>query len=228
MTVETLSSVAVTNLDAKPIVIATSGEGATGDMDVQQDQVAHTSAFGSAAKNSSRQSRFPVDAKVKHVYIYTKGLDSSGTPSLTLDINVAFSDSLTDGTPVGARSSTMNGLIPQSTATGGVTDLTSYTGPNKLFGSAYATAVSGAAKWTEVTYQNSYTPALALQPMWAVLGSTGAFTAAPFTAGGGFAQQGGSGQIDGPPGFFDMLIVVSGTAATAATGNIGTEVDYIV
>ncbi len=225
MTVETLSSVAVGNLDAKPILVGTSGEGAPGDLVAQQDQVAHTSAFGSAAKNTSRQCRFPVQAKVKHVYIYGKGLDSNATEALTVDINVAFSDSTTDGTPVGGQ-----GLIPVAAATGAVTTLAAYSSPNKIFGSAYAISNNnGAVKYTEVTYNNTYTPALALQPMWAVLGSTGAATAAPFVAGGGFAQQGGSGQIDAPGGFFDMLIVTTATtASTAATGNIGTEVDYVV
>ena len=125
--------------------------------------------------------------------------------------------------PVGGQ-----GLIPQSTATGGVTTLASYTGANKLFGSAYATAASGAAKYTEVTYNNTYTPALALTPMWAVLGGTGAASAAPFNAGGGFAQNAGSGNIVSPGGFFDILVVTAATAATAATGNIGMEVDYVV
>lgn len=223
MTTEVLSSVAVGNLDAQPIIVATTGEGASGNSLTQQDQVAHTSAFGSAAKNASRQCRFPVAAKVKHVYLYTKGLDSNATATGTVDVNIAFSDSTTDGTPVGGQ-----GLIPQSALTGAVTTLASYTSPNKMFGSGVALANSGAVKYTEVTYQNTYTPALALQPMWAVLGGTGAFSAAPFNAGGGFAQQGGSGQIDAPGGFFDVLVVVAATAATAATGNIGTEVDYVM
>lgn len=223
MTTEVLSSVAVGNLDAQPIVVSTAGEGAQGQKYVQQDQVAHTSAFGSAAKNASRMARFPVAAKVKNVYIYTKGLDSNAAATLTLDVNVAFSDSTVDGTPVGGQAQ-----IPQSALTGAVTTLTSYTSPNKMFGSAYAVANSGAVKYTEITYQNTYTPALALTPMWAVLGGTGAASAAPFAAGGGFAQQGGSGQIDAPGGFFDMLVVVAATAATAATGNIGVEVDYVV
>lgn len=225
MTVEILKSVVITNLDAQPIVTATSGEGASGDLDVQSDNVAHTSAFGSAQGNASRQCRFPVQAKVKHVYIYGKGLDSNATEALAVDINVSFSDSATDGTPVGAQSQ-----IPQSGLTGAITTLAAYSNPNKMFGSAYAiVANSGAVKYTEVTYQNTYTPALALQPMWAVMGSTGNATAAPFNAGGGFAQQGGSNQIDNPGGFFDLLIVTTATtASTAATGTIGTEVDYVV
>lgn len=224
MTVETLSSNNIVNLDGQPIVVQTSGEGSVGDLVVQQDQVAHTSAFGSALKNTSRQCRFPVTAKVKHVYLYGKGLDSNATAAMSVDVNVAFSDAVNDGTPIGGQ-----GLIPQSAFTGAVTTIAAYTSPNKLFGSAYvAEANSGAVKYAEITYQNTYTPALALQPMWAVLGGTGAFSAAPFNAGGGFAQQGGSGQIDSPGGFFDLLIAVAATATTAAVGTLGTEVDYVV
>jgi hypothetical protein len=222
MTAEVLSSNAVTNLDAQPIVVPTSGEGACGDSMGQQDQVAHTSAFGSALKNSSRQSRFPMAAKVKHVYIYTKGLDSNASATLTLDINVAFSDSTTDGTQSAAQ-----GNIPASSLDGAITTPSTYSSANKMFGSGYACSNSGAVKYTEVTYSNTYTPAFALQPMWAVLGGTGAATAAPYTAGGGFNQQ-STGQKDAPPGFWDMLVVVAATAATAATGNIGTEVDYVM
>lgn len=223
MTVETLLSNNITNLDATPIVVQTSGEGSPGETKGQGDQVAHTSAFGSATKNTSRQCRFSVTAKVKHVYVYTSGLDSNAAATLTLDINVAFSDDTRDGTPVGGQS-----LIPQSARTGAVTTLAAYTSANKMFGVAYPVANSGAVKYTEVTYLNTFTPALALQPMWAVLGGSGAFSAAPFNAGGGFAQQGGSGQIDAPGGFFDILFVTAATAATAAVGVIGSEVDYIV
>lgn len=222
MTVETLLSNAITNWDATPIVVPTTGEGAAGDSLGQNDQIAHTSAFGSAAKNTSRQCRFPMAAKVKHVYIYTSGLDSNGSATLTLDLNVAFSDSLTDGTPSAAT-----GLIPKSTLTGAVSTLAAYSSPNKMFGAAYAVANSGAVKYNEVTYTNTFTPALSLQPMWAVLGGTGASSAAPFNAGGGFAQN-SNGNITAPPGFWDMYAVVAGTAATAAVGVIGMEVDYVM
>lgn len=222
MTVETLASDAINAWDTQPIYAPTAGEGAAGDGMSQQDQVAHTSAFGSAAKNTSRQCRFPMAAKVKHVYIYTKGLDSNGTATLTLDVNVAFSDSNFDITPPAGQ-----GLIPQSALTGGVTTLAAYSSANKMFGSAYATANSGAVKYTEITYQNTFTPALALVPMWAVLGGVGASSAAPFNAGGGFGQDSNGVRIS-PGGAWDILVVVAATAATAATGNIGTEVDYVM
>lgn len=224
MTVEILKSAVITNLDAQPIVVATSGEGAFGSINGQTDNVAHTSAFGSATGNASRQCRFPVTAKVKHVYVYGKGLDSNATAAMAIDINVAFSDSTTDGTPIGGQA-----LIPAAAFTGAVTSLAAYSSPNKLFGSAYvAEANAGAVKYTEVTYLNTFTPVMANAPMWANLGGTGNASAAPFAAGGGFAQQGGSNQIDNPGGYFDLLLVVQATASTAATGTLGTEVDYVI
>lgn len=221
MTAENLDSTVLTNLDTQPITVATSGEGAPGFDKVGQDFVTHTANFGSATGNSSRQNRFPVDAKVKHVWMYTSGLDSSSSQTITLDVNVSFSDSEFDGTPVGAQSQ-----IPQSTATGGVTTLSTYTGANKLFGSALTVAASGAVQWEEVTFKNGYTPAQQQQPMWAVLGGTGAASAAALTAGGGFAQTGG--YITSPGGFFDILVVTAHTATTDATGTIGTEVDFVL
>ncbi len=64
--------------------------------------------------------------------------------------------------------------------------------------------------------------------MWAVLGGTGTATAAVQTAGGGFAQQGGSLQICSPGGFMNLLFYSAHTSTTNAAGTIGTEVDYVV
>jgi hypothetical protein len=228
MTAENLDSNAIVNLDTQPIVTPSAGEGAPGDARFQTDYTTHTTNFGSATGNSSRTSRFPVEAKVKHVWLYTNGLDSSSSQTLTLDVNVAFSDSAYDVTPV-----YLQALIPVAAATGATIALASYgSTANKLFGSALTVAASGATQWEEVTFKGTnttvYTPALAQEPMWAVLGGTGSATAAVNTAGGGFAQQGGSGQICSPGGFFDILVVTAHTATTNATGTIGTEVDFVI
>lgn len=223
MTAETLSSLQIVNLDATPPVIATAGEGGPGEWEVITSSVAHTTAFGSATKNTSQQARFSVDAKVKNVWMYTTGLDSSSSQTLTLDVNVAFSDSATDGTPVYLQSG-----IPGSALTGATTTLASYSSPNKMFGAALTVAASGAQQWEEITFLGTYTPAMREIPMWANLGGTGAATAAVNTAGGGFAQQGGSGQICSPGGFFNLLVVTAHTSTTNATGTIGFEVDYVI
>jgi hypothetical protein len=223
MTAENLDSVNITNLDAQPIVIQSQGEGAVGNEFIQTDTVNHTTNFGSATKNSSRQCRIPVEAKIKRVWMYTTGLDSSSAQTITLDVNLSFSDSLYDETAPALQSQ-----IPQSGLTGAITTLTSYSSPNKMFGAALTVAASGAVQFTEVTYKNLWTPALGLLPAWAAMGGSGAATAAVQTAGGGFAQQGGSGQICSPGGWFDLLIVTAHTATTNATGTIGTEIDFVI
>jgi hypothetical protein len=225
MTAENLDSNALVNLDAQPIVMPTAGEGGYGYRQNQQDYVTHTTSFGSAAGNSSRQSRFPVAAKVKSVWMYTYGLDSSSAQTMTLDVNVAFSDSAFDGTNAQAQAQ-----IPLVALTGGLVSLATYTGANKLFGSALTVAASGAVQYEEVTWKGAseiYNPALAQEPMWAVLGGTGTATAAPFNAGGGFAQN-ANGVITSPGGFFDLLVVTAHTSTVDATGTIGTEVDFVL
>src|ERR1035437_6683498 len=95
---ETLKSGPITNLDASPIVMATTGEGLPGGMKVATDYVAPTSAV--AQYSSYRLCRFPTNAKVKRVSIYSNGLEGQTTATASLDVNVAFSDSVTDGTPL--------------------------------------------------------------------------------------------------------------------------------
>jgi hypothetical protein len=222
MTVEILDSATIVNLDTQPILFPTNGEGGRGEFNNLTDYTTHTVAFGSATGNASRTSRFPVEARVKQVWLFTSGLDSSSSQTLTLDVNVSFSDSAYDGTSVALQSQ-----IPESALTGAITTLASYTSANKLFGAALTVGASSAVKYTNITYSGVYTPALAQQPMWAVLGGTGAATAAIQLAGGGFAQQ-VNGQICAPGGYFDILCVTAHTATTAATGTIGTEVDFVI
>lgn len=221
MSAENLDSNVLTNLDTQPLQFATSGEGSKGEYAGVDDFVVNTTNFPANVGSSDRLARFPVEAKVKHVWLYTKGLDSSSSQTLTLDVNVAFSDSAYDNTPVALQSQ-----IPQSTGTGGVTAPATYTGANKLFGSALTVAASGAEQFEEITFSGTYTPQDRLLPMWAVLGGTGAATANPITAGGGFAQA--SGTICSPGGFFDILVQVAHTATTNATGTVGVEVEYVI
>ncbi len=113
---ENLSSLQIINLDATPTVFATTGEGAKGNKEVLTSSVAHTTQFGNATASTSQQARFSVNSKIKNVWMYTTGLDSSSSQTLTIDANVAFSDSTTDGTPAALQST-----IPQTTQTGGTT-----------------------------------------------------------------------------------------------------------
>ena len=205
MTVENLKSPTVTNLDAQPVVVATAGEGAPGMYRVLTDYTLPTAAAGSATGNSYRLARFPTNAKIKRVWLYTKGLDSNATATLALDVNVAFSDSTVDGTP-----SSLQGTIPTTANNGTVTTLAAYSTPNNLFGT-HVVANSGAARELDITFTGTLTPANQNDDLWNVFG---------FTNSAGLAQD--------PGGMFDILVVVSATAATAAAGTLAVEVDFVV
>ena len=220
---EFLKSNPVTNLDATPIVQNTSGEGAPGKMFANGDYIAPTTNV--AQYSTYRMCRFPSNSKVKHVWLYTKGVDTTTAPA-GLDVNVAFSDAF-DGTPQG-----LQGTIPSSrrdgtayaygtgvTATGYSTAYTSSATGNKLFGVSLTCGSAGAPLLREITFANTSTTAGTLgyryqdsvDDMWDVLG---------FTNAAGVAQD--------PGGFFDLFVVMSGAVGTAATGTIGLEIDYIL
>ena len=216
---EQLKSNAVTNLDAQPIVNMTAGEGSPGHLQAQQDTVAPTSSIAQFA--TYRMARFPTDAKVKHVWCYTSGLEGQTTATASLDINVSFSDSTTDGTPAVLQATIPSNkhdgtsLLFQGT-TGYSTGYTNSGTGNKLFGDALLQGVKGVVKYQEVTFLNTtasvgYFPANQLDNLWDVFGFTNAV---------GTAQD--------PGGFFDIFVVVAAALTTAAAGVIGVEVDFVV
>lgn len=215
---ENLKSLPVTNLDATPSVVATVGEGAPGDMRVQTDSVNPTASV--TQWSTYRLSRFPTNAKVKRVWLYTSGLDTNGTATATLDVNVAFSDDTGDGTPVA-----LQGTIPSNkhdgtslafvAATGYSTAYASSGTGNKLFGNT-AVLSSGTAQMVDITFKNTtasqgFFPAQRDDDVWNYLG---------FTNASGLAQD--------PGGMMDIFIVVAAAVATAAVGVIGIEMDYVV
>jgi len=220
---EYLKSAPITSLDATPIVQNQTGEGASGKLITQNDYVAVTTAV--AQFSTYRMARFPTNAKVKHVWLYTKGVDTTTAPA-GLDVNVAFSDTF-DGTP-----QALQGTIPSSrrdgtsfayglgaTTTGYSTAYTSSATGNKLFGVSLTCGSAGAQLLREITFGNTSTTAGTLgyryqdtlDNLWNVLGFT-----TP------------AGAIQNPGGFFDLFVVMSGAVGTAAAGTIGLEVDYIV
>lgn len=202
---ENLDSGALVLMDSYPIVMPTAGEGAPGVRRVQMDQVSATSSGGTVG-STYRLARFPVEAKVKRLWLYTKGCDSNAAAAETLDVNVAFSDSVFDGTPPALQSA-----IPTSTLNGTTTTVAGYTNPNKLFGSAVALLNAGAAQFIDCAFKNTYLPENTLVPMWSYFGFTN-----------------NAGQAQSPGGFFDILLYVAHVAATAATGDLGVEVDFVV
>lgn len=216
---EALKSNAVTNLDAQPIIVMTTGEGAPGWLKAQGDTVSPTSAVAQFA--TYRLARFPTDAKVKHVWLYTTGLEAQTTATASLDVNVCFSDSTTDGTPAVLQAAIPSNkkdgtALPFQGTTGYSTGYTNSGTGNKLFGDALLQGVKGVQKYQEVTYLNTtasvaFLPANALDNLWDVFG---------FTNSQGTAQD--------PGGFFDIFVVVAAALTTAAAGVIGVEVDFVV
>src|SRR5262245_5473077 len=90
-----LKSASITNLDAIPLpVMNTIGEGAPGSVTVANDSVITVS--GDDTTSTYRLCRIPTNAKVKRVIINSAALTAGAG-----DIDIAFSDSTTDGTNPG-------------------------------------------------------------------------------------------------------------------------------
>jgi len=158
-----LKSPSITNLDASPVVPNTIGEGAPGYEIVINDSLSPVT--GDDNTSTYRMCRFPTNAKVKSLVIYS-AIATAGSA----DIDVAFSTSTTDGTP--------------PSLTGGIVQLT---GPvdNKLFGAAKSlVATVAAGPIIANAFQGTYTPQMQNIPMWQNLVTLGAtqFTSDP----GGF------------------------------------------
>lgn len=155
-----LASASITNLDAVPVVANTIGEGAPGFLRQVSDFVLPVT--GDDTTSTYRLCRIPSTAKIKSVKIYST-IASAGSG----DVDLAFSDSTSDGT--------------QAALAGGVVQIT---GPadNKLFGAAQSLVLAGVN--TDFTFKGTFTPAMQNQPIWKALVGLGAtqFSADP----GGF------------------------------------------
>lgn len=160
MTTEALKSTPITNWDASPAVVPSSGQGGAGMLRTINGHVAATT--GVTLGSTYRLCRIPTNACVKHVLLTNAALSTS----TAADIDVAFSDSTTDGTPA-----SLQGTIPQVSAA-----------DNKLFGAAVAMAT--AQKNQDQTFANTFTTDHQNIPLWSVLNSLGSlgWTADP----GGF------------------------------------------
>jgi hypothetical protein len=157
MATESLKSVPITNLDASPPVLNNSGQGAAGSLRSVNGHVAATT--GVTAPSTYRLCRIPTNACIKQVLLTNGALSTSAAA----DIDVAFSDSTTDGTPT-----SLQGTIPQISAA-----------DNKLFGSAVSLVSAG--KNTDVTFSGVFTPDHQNIPLWQVLNALGSlgFTGDP-------------------------------------------------
>lgn len=158
-----LKSLSITNLDANPVAAMPIGEGAPGMVRISNDFVTTVSADDTTS--TYRLARIPTNAKIKSLYIMS-AIASAGSG----DIDIAFSDSTTDGTQP-ALSALANPVAQ-------------ITGPadNKLFGAAQSLVLASVR--TDFTFKGTFLPAHQNLPLWQVLVNLGAtqFTADP----GGF------------------------------------------
>lgn len=145
MTTEALKAVAITSLDASPVVPLTSGESAPGHLIQRNDYVASTA--GVTVGSTYKMLRIPTNAKIKKVLLTC----AAHGGAMAADISVAYSDSTTDGTQP-----SLQGSIVQISAA-----------DNKLFGAAL-TMVS-ALKHSDITFSGTYTSALKNVPLWQAL-----------------------------------------------------------
>lgn len=205
-----LESQGLINLDVPPVLIPSAGEGASSRLFSNEDIISPT-ASNVQFSTYTLGPRIPTNAKIKKVESYCKGVDSNGTAAGAFDINLIFSDAplggIAAGQPVNDGTTATNaGQIPTSALTGAVTSITTYASPNKMFGSSQVLmANSGAYKVTDLTYANTFTPAMSQLPLWDALG---------------FAVD--------PGGFFNFFLVMETASSTAAAGTIMIKVSYAV
>src|SRR5215471_2872611 len=153
MAVVTTKSPSIINLDALPIVANTGGEAAPGFQRAHTDNL--TSVVGDSIASIYRFVRIPTTAKIKKVLlnIFTASTAGAG------DIEIAFSDSLTDGTQ------------PQFTSLASPIVQTSGPADNKLFVSAQS--LTATQKQLDITFNNTFTAAHQNLPLWQVLVNLG-------------------------------------------------------
>lgn len=210
MAVDLAKSLSITNLDATPYIQNTAGQGPSGRIVVIDDTVAATAVGLQTAKSSYRLCRMPTGAIIKSVMIATDVALDTGTHALVFDINLAFSDSTIDGTPV-----SLQGLIPTTANTGATTTLAAYASPNLMFGTSNNTSASVKLARTDVTFNGTLATysmfQITQQPLWQTFG---------------FVD--GRGNPADPGGFFDLFLVNSTVAGTGAAGNIYGRVEYAI
>src|SRR5258708_17766993 len=147
MAVVTTKSASITGLDASPPFFPPTGEGAAGHLWRLNDFVAATS--GDSIGSIYRFTGVPTNAKIKRV-----SLSSLVTGAGAGDIDIAYSDSLFDGTnPI--LQAQASGIIQISAA------------DCKVFGSAVSLAT--AIKNQDQSFANIWTIQNSNQPLWAAL-----------------------------------------------------------
>jgi hypothetical protein len=212
MAAENLKSTSITNLDSTPAIANTRGSGASAYTYNVDDTVAATAAGLAATASTYRMCRIPVEAKIKSLSLaVSTGLDTNASPTLVFDLNLAFSDSTTDGTP-----QTVTGQIPTSANTGATTTVGTYSSPNLLFGQttgtqAKTTFVKTATSLTFNGVGSNYAITFPQTELWSLFGFTNPYSVALDCG-----------------GFFDLLLYTSTGAATGVAGTIYAKIEFVV
>jgi hypothetical protein len=207
---DTVKSASITNLDATPLVINNAGQGNVGRIITVDDYCAATVAGLQSSGSYYKLIRLPSFAFVKSVLM---GADAGPNlnGALALDLNLIFSDSTDDGTPVFQQ-----GLIPTSANTGGTTTIASYSSPNKIYGTWKPAAAATLIEPTELVLNGlggnySFTGGFVNQPLFQLFGFTD-----------------GRGQPADPGGFFDLMAYVATGATTGGACNLYARVSYVI
>jgi hypothetical protein len=180
MAVVTTKSPSITNLDATPIIASPTGEANQGMLRINSDSV--PAANGDSIASIYRLVRIPTNAKVKSLFVTTTAITVGAA-----DIDIAFSDSLRDGS------------ASYQQFAGGIVQIT---GPvdNKLFGAAQTLVATSPVARKDVTFAGTFTFANENQPLWLVLVALGATQ---------FSSD--------PGGNFDIVLKLTSAVTTTGT-----------
>jgi hypothetical protein len=154
-----LDATPATGYAGQPLAQLSAGEGGPAQLKSVEDSVAIAQTGGGTAGHGYRLCRFPTNAKVKKVELFTDvSLVDGGTSStaLTFGVGVVFSDSTIDGTPVAYQNQWP--ILPTTPGTG-TTAGTLATGfptgtaaGNYIFGTVTANTTTGAFPQGDITF----------------------------------------------------------------------------
>jgi len=202
----------ITVLDTAPLVPVSAGIGAAGRSFEVDDWCPVAATPIQSAGSYYRVVRIPANAIVKNVQFATDRALDSGTPTLALDIGIAWSDSTVDGTPAKYQ-----GLIPTTANDGTTTTFASYSSPNKIFGGISAATLTNSAKYMSGNLLfNGITSGysmdkIASNPLWNIFG---------YVDGRGLAYC--------PGGMMDIYVYATTGANTGVAGKLWVRCNFVL
>jgi hypothetical protein len=221
----------ITNLDATPIIRASSGFGAAGALQRAVGTITPTASQATSVLN--RLVRVPSNAIIHRVAIIT---DTAAT-TLTGNIGLWYSDDVRDGTGV-ANAGNLTAISSAFFASALAMATFLYvpgTDPSNTVGLSAPVDVTFAAQNLAFTDAN-YVPSQAVYPIWQAVANllalqttpVGAFTQTTQQAHFNTASAGASVYVrsDDPGGYFDICMQLT-TAGSSANVKVTCMVDYI-